>query len=230
MKLSLGRENWMVKQNRQQGFTLVNMAMAIVGSGFLLSAAGPVSQWWNASEYEHFYQEMRDLENVLWQYRQRHGQWPGDCDADGVIGHQPAVAARADSDEDSFYDDTLTLAQSACQRRQAGLEGVDTPFSELRRSGLLAAQKSNLLHAKHNQGDFFQIGHTRHEQGTSNLMVAYGVPVSLALWMDERVDGHADGGEGRLRRWDTSESDQAWPAADTEQRVAISYYFERKIP
>ena len=228
MILKMGKNNWQLKQ-RQRGFTLVNIAALVVSSGVAVGVAVQGGEILSSAKYDSFYKELTQIENVVWDYKLANKRWPGDCNQDGLIGYQPLNSVEAAATEGHAVSDVSNAEVEACKPYSEGVESVNASFSDLRVSGLLNSN-SNLSIAKHSMGDFFQIGQAQSTDGKSaaNVIVAYGVPADVARYVDESWDGDAAGDKGRIRRWDVQAAGGKWPAG--QQKVALAYYFDKKLP
>jgi len=227
MLLKMSKDGWKL-QERQKGFTLVNVAALVVSSGVAFGVAVQGPDMLDAAKYERFQQDLSQMENVVWDYKTNTKRWPGDCNQDGVISYQPQHKVSSDVSPEHFVSETSSAASEACQRLGTGTESVNASFADLRLSGL-TDDVSNRVISKHSLGDFFQIGHAQFSQTRSaNVIVAYGIPASVARYVDNQWDGSESGQQGRIRRWDTQADGATWPEGD--QKVSLAYYFDQKLP
>jgi len=217
-------KKWIVRKN-QQGFTLVNVAGLIVSAGLAMGVAVQAPAIVENVQFSNFYDDLKNIENQVWNHRDRVGRWPGDCDKDGVIGFIPVPGVEVPNKPGTIVSDKI-MNEGACTGKVVA-ETVDAPFSDIRAAGLVDKDIPNSILAKHTQGSYFQIGHTTYANGPVNVIVAYGVPSDVAQMIDTEIDGSANGEAGRVRRWDSQDSDALWTSKS--ETVALAYYFDKTI-
>lgn len=213
VELRIGDRKWVMKKERQSGFTLVNLAGLVVSGGLALGVAVQGPGVVNDFRYASFYKELKTLENQAWEYRDDAGRWPGDCRASGVIEPKP-------ENKSSLVMQTISNDANACSSGE-----------ELRQAGLLDDEQveKGLVH---DFDGYFQLGHALLDESgkkVGNVIVAYGLPTDVAHWLDHRVDGSMNGEHGRIRRWDEQDKGSAWPS-DAKQTVSVAYFFDQKLP
>lgn len=228
--------NWVVRPGRQRGFTLVNIAAIVVSSGIMLGVAVQGKDIVKEMQYKHFYDDLTQIENVVWTHYQEAGRWPGDCNSDGVIGYKPENSVTPISDAKHGLSDSSDPSQDACNSASNDDENINAPFSDLRLLGLLKQHKSNSSISKHSAGDKFELGHADFRQfngavASTNAVVAYGVPVGIAKRIDNNIDGDVVGDKGRIRRWDQQQQGSAWPEnGNDDELVALAFFFDKHVP
>lgn len=209
-----------LKSRREQGFTLVNIAGMVVSTGLLFGAASSSYEWVTNHGDRAFYEDMKLVENTLWDYRNQMNRWPGDCDRDNVIGFHPANAqVPPATQENNGGQESLCVSKSTA-------EFQSTPFNDLENAGLSADEHINAMFGG---TATVTIGHGEIGGGRYNVIVVYDVSPDRAQWLDHEIDGITSGQLGRVRRWDQTDHGSPWPS-DHETNVAVAYYFDQTAP
>ena len=214
MKLSMGKK-WVLR--RQEGFTLVNIAGLVVSSGIAMGVAVQGTDIISDVQKGQFYEDLRVMENHVWEHKERLGYWPGDCNHDGLIGFKPQAAQKQ-----------LPAGGAGKSCASGSQEDQLTAFADMRAAGVVDQDVSLQELEHHSQEGSFSIGYGLVQNKKSNVIVAYNVPADIAKWVDMSVDGGVDGRQGRVRRWDQSQDGSNW-SVKGQKTVSLAYYFERKI-
>ena len=188
--------------------------MFLVVLGMLVGVFIKGSEWVAKTRFENVHAELKSLEDLIWRYYDRTGHWPGDCDADGIIGFHPEHTPTPVT--------ALRAGSEAVRNCYSSAEDADAPFSALRLARLTQKSKTSLAGMIGSGG--VRIG----SADGANLMVIYGIPAWMAQMLDVSIDGREQAAAGRIRRWDVSAAPSSWPAAD--QSIALAYFFGPKVP
>lgn len=209
-----------LKSRREQGFTLVNIAGLVVSTGLVFGAANSSYEWVSGQGNRTFYEDLKLVENTLWDYRNQMNRWPGDCDRDNVIGFHPANAQVPPAEQENNG-----AQESVCVSKSTA-EFQSTPFNDLENAGLSAEAH---IRAMFGSTATVSIGHGEVGNGRYNVIVIYDLSAERAQWLDREIDGITSGQLGRVRRWDQSDHGSAWPT-NKDSNVAIAYYFDQAAP
>jgi len=216
--------------NRQGGFTLIELAVAMVIIGILLGAILKGQDMIANARGKTVLADLKGMEALVWTFYDRKGTFPGDCDGDGTMGVDEAVATATGSPA-AVLDSTDTdpTANLDCD---AGADSIDSPLADMREEKLLPwgiVNSSVSLHAANGQ-----IRPTFITHGTSgeerNAIILYDIPQWMGEMIDANIDGEISGTTGRVRYFDTDPEGAAWPArVQTDLTVAIAYLFDKEF-
>lgn len=195
-------------------FTLVELAVLFVALGVLTVLVIKGREWVEQARFDGAYADLKSLENLVWTYRERMGHWPGDCDADGVIGFRPEHSATPGS--------SLSTGDEIDRDCSSSAENADAPFSALRGARLI--DPPNAAFAMKIGSGGVRIG----SENNANLIVVYGIPAWMAQMLDVSMDGQEQAVTGRIRRWDVAAGSETWPEED--ESVAMAYFFGPSVP
>jgi len=207
------------KKSKQNGQLVVNLAEILVSAGLVVGAGMQAQSLWQSYQYETYYNDLKSVETVLWDFKMSKGHWPGDCDKDGVI--------------DFFLnnDQKHTVAShQACAFSSASQDAMVRLFSELDSVNLLNDPISHLFGSDSNQQ--MKLAHRLAlESDPQNVLVVSNIETDLAKWLDNRVDGSSTANSGRIRLAETHNvgSGDKWPTMSEIDSVNIVYYFDSKL-
>lgn len=215
VKLSVSKNTRIVVPKEQRGSIAVYMAAGVVALGSLFAIAIQTNAWLGQAKQENFYKELMQVESLVWSYYEKAGRWPGDCDGDGVIAYLPPSSGTGSGIMNDGSDASCVNTSS---------ESFLAALNDLRNL------KSDEVEALVDNADVptFLIGHGQIAGKNSNVIVAYDVPVTVAQWLDQRIDGDTHADNGRVRIWGQDQA-QVWPD-QSAQKVAVAYYFEPQVP
>jgi len=228
-----------IKRGMQRGFTLVELAVVLVIAGIILVAVLKGTDAINKAKVERMVSDLRGLQGTLLEFQKRTGRYAGDCDNNGTLlnitmpisttllpvfanstgtgtvldmieGNRtmPAVPVMGVGTANSTCINTLAAA-TAAER------DINLAWNELRRAGIVDANRLPRELARHNMGDVFAID-TMFDTAAlggqrAGVVVVYGIPVWMAEAIDAALDGQATtygaaviGGPantGRVRVW-----------------------------
>jgi prepilin-type N-terminal cleavage/methylation domain-containing protein len=232
---------------RQGGFTMVELAIVLAIAGIILAAVLKGTDMINKAKVERMTSDLKGLQAMIFEHEKRTGRVAGDCDANGIIGYNPPVAAIENNNVLAYDPDPDTDA-GRCLNFGTAETDANRVWSDLRRANVVDPTRDNVNLAKHTLQDFYGIGSFQSASGSDfNVIVAYGVPLWLAKGVDVAIDGPQTeigdellgGARGRVRLWSTevgapaTGDGDAWP--DTEalngdyQLVAISFQFDTRM-
>ncbi|MDH5257114.1 MAG: hypothetical protein OEX07_03870 [Gammaproteobacteria bacterium] len=201
--------------NKQEGQLAVNLAEILVSAGLVVGAAFQAQVFFQDYQFESYYDELKSVETALWDYKGVTGRWPGDCDADGVIdiGMDNKVSSKSEKAQCAFSVDSD--------------EAIMSVLTDLASANMLDDDLRDKFAG--NDGSRMQVSHDAlHEAHVQNVIVAFDVPVDLARWLDDKIDGEEAVNQGRIRLW-ANEKVQEWPSSKETIEVNIAYYFDSKI-
>ena len=205
--------------NRQEGQMIVNLAEILVSAGLVIGAAFQAQVFWEEYQYESYYDELKRVETVLWDYKSQSGRWLGDCNGDGVIDFGV-----------STDNSKLTSNKSACN---FDVRSQDATMRVLTDLGNINMLDDHLRSVFANEGDpRMQVSFEPQKNAEGkNVLIAFKLKAKQAQWLDEKVDGTASVDQGRIRIWQSG-SEQAtsdWSKIDSSTLVDVAYYFDSKI-
>lgn len=223
--------DFLSNRNQRKRLNLFTVAVTVVCTGLMLGAAVKGNTLISNLQYQGFYEELRSMEDRAWSFKSQLSYWPGDCDRDGIIGHQPQNRLSDQLSVNNYPSREHYQISDSCIGIKK-LESVNASFSDMRRAGFLDLRQSNEDVSSHQLGGIFQFGHSLIGQNNepANVIVAYGVPVSIARSIDSAMDGKVDGEHGRVRRFDEQAGGSQWPGIGNQQTVTLAYYFDQKLP
>jgi len=195
---------------KHKGYLVVHAAELLVGISLLGMVAFHGLNWWEDSKRDTFYQSLKDLETVVWEYRESNGRWPGDCNNNQVI--EGLVVRVGDSVQTQNSNMGLDLDYSSCSA-DAGSENFSHLVSELRlfKPDTLFGKFGSKL--EYTDDTPFQIGALLIDEGVNetNVIIADGISTDLAKWLELKIDGISDAQDsnnfGRTRFWKNAEGD-----------------------
>jgi len=221
--------------NKQKGFTLVELAVVMVIIGILLGAILKGQQMIDNARGKRVFNDLKGMEALVWTFYDRRGVFPGDCNADGLMGATEIVSP-ADGDPNGPLDSAVTAGPIADDESCAGATGTDTintPIADLREEQLLPWALPNSKAALHASGGQIRPTFITSGAGTNperNAIIVYGIPQWMGEMIDANIDGLADGTAGRVRYFSGTPEGSAWPArTDIEISVAIAYLFDKSF-
>lgn len=205
---------------RNEGFTLVELAIVMVIIGILLGTILKGQELVNNARVKRLLNDLKGLESVTWAFFDRYGRMPGDCNRDGVI--DPVPGGLNNDPADGFCGSTYDGDQ-------------DRPWAELKTARFLSPTSDNRDLAKHIFSGTFNIARVWAGSGTSfvNSITASNVPCFAAKAIDVAIDGALDAGLGRIREvsgYTALSSSDAWSSCDSEDDTVNIVYFFDKLP
>jgi prepilin-type N-terminal cleavage/methylation domain-containing protein len=210
---SLGVRREVRGSKRVKGFTLIELAIALVIIGIIAGAILKGQDLINSAKVKRFVDDLKGIETALWTFYDKKGRLPGDCNNDGLIDYTLTTTAPT-------YSTSTTAPTGYCDSSSSSTASADTVFNELKYAELLSSTDPNSELARHEFNGYFAIGNSN---STVNAIVAYNIPAWAAKMIDKSIDKVENGQSGRLRRFDTTGD---WPATSTTN-VAIIYYFDK---
>jgi len=225
------------RNDKQGGFTLIELAVVMVVIGILLGALLTGQQIIDNARGKQLLSDLKSLEAYTWMYFDRKGVFPGDCDGDGLVGilTVPAASAAGDPDATDLLD--AVAAAPTTLDCTATADSKDTAIADLRTEKLLAfdATQSNAQVGTHSANGQMTIGTITNAAAASrNAITFWEVPLWMAQMIDANIDGSVDGLLGRIRTIDATALTGAqgdaidWPAATAaDQTVAFMYLFDK---
>jgi len=205
-----------MKRRVQRGFTLVELAIVLVIAGLILVAVLRGTDAIQKAQVERMVSDLRGLQGILLEFQKRNGRLPGDCDNNGVAVADDAnvqftstllprftqVAGNAsnlDFDPENRQmvpppQDDIAEARVVCTDSEAEREAsINLVWNELRRAGVVDANRLPRELARHSMGDVFAVTTMQDTDTLGNqpagVIVVYGIPI----WMAEAVDASIDG-------------------------------------
>jgi len=202
--------------NRQEGQFIVNLAEILVSAGLVIGVAFQVQLFLQDYQFENYYEELKDVENALWEYRDITGYWPADCNKDGVVDIGANTLLPQQLPQSCVFD---VRSQEAMLKVFTDLASVNMLDEDLR------AKFAD------GHGHYMQLAHVvdgNLEAKGKNVLVAFDVSLEMAQWLDQKIDGRLAAAAGRVRLWGDGYS-QHWPQTTDAGRVSIAYYIDSKI-
>jgi len=215
-----------VKRDRQQGYSLVEMSLVLVVIGLILGAASVGKDLQRNAEYKKIKQKFVD------QWVQAYNQY---YDRVGIVGGDNATlptqaVARvavtdagdaADLDSGAFSSVTQTNVPALCTTGNGLVTGATADLREFFDDAGIELPPGR---AANTEDDYLYLDSNGNPQqasvcfrwlvpgslvGSGNTMIISGLTPDLAKFLDNAIDGRADGLTGRFRR-----STKAATAAD----------------
>lgn len=223
--------------NKQGGFTLVELAVAMVIIGILLGAILKGQQLIDSARGKQLLSDVKAMEALVWTYYDRHGVFPGDCTSDGLIGLATlsASATVAGAPEAADKLDTAVAVPTTldCITDATGVRDVaqskDSAIADLRVDKLLTFSGTNLQASTHSFGGQITIGALNDGTNIRNVIAVYDVPQWVAEMVDSNIDGIQNGLTGRVRNL-SAVTGAVWPAKTaTEANTAFFYAFDKEF-
>jgi prepilin-type N-terminal cleavage/methylation domain-containing protein len=227
-----------LKHYAQRGFTLVELAIVLVIAGLILTAVLKGTDAVNKAKVERMVSDVRGLQSTLLEFEKRNGRLPGDCDNNGILGTGANIPlastllgtwAAADGNATTLdfglanrsmpatpTGDLTSPLVTCIDNANAREESVNLVWNELRRAGVVDANRLPRELARHSMNDVFLVSTMRDTAGNggqpAGIIVVYGIPVWMAEAIDASLDGAAtvyDGittqtgpaNTGRVRLW-----------------------------
>ena len=224
------------RNDKQGGFTLIELAIVMVVIGILLGALLTGQQIIDNARGKQLLADIKGMEAYAWMYYDRKGVFPGDCDGDGLIGDLIVPANSAAGDPAAANTLDAVAAAPTTLDCSAG-ESADAAVADLRTEKLLAfdATKTNGEVGTHSANGQMSFGTITNAAAVSrNAITFWEVPLWMAQMIDANIDGSVDGLLGRVRTIDNTAVTGAqgdaidWPASTAaEQTVALMYMFDK---
>jgi prepilin-type N-terminal cleavage/methylation domain-containing protein len=191
---------------KNQGFTLIELAIALVIIGILVGAILKGSDLIDSARAKSITQSIKEIETAVWTFYDKARRFPGDCDRNGLIDYtltstQPALS------------NSTTPPTGYC----TGTGDQDSPFNDLKYAEIFSSGDPNSELARHIFDGYIVLG----SNGTVNAMAIYNMPTWAAREVDASIDRGENGLTGRIRRFDTAAD---WPT-DKNTRVVMIYFF-----
>lgn len=221
--------------DKQGGFTLIELAVAMVIIGILLGAILKGQDMINNARGKTVLNDLKGMEALVWTFYDRKGTFPGDCDGDGIMGAAEAVSTTGSPAAALDSTDTDPIAgASTLSCNGGGGDSIDSPLADLREEKLLPWGITNAevsLHAANGQIRPTSVSDGGAPAEERNAIIVYDIPQWMGEMIDANIDGVVDGDTGRVRYFltDVTVGDD-WPARTAaEQNVAVLYYFDKEI-
>jgi prepilin-type N-terminal cleavage/methylation domain-containing protein len=262
-----------IKGQLQKGFTLVELAIVLVIAGIILVGVLKGTDAINKAKVERMVADLKGLQGTLAEFQKRNGRLPGDCDNNGVLGNRllpiqttllptwttavgtpiildnadanrqmPAIPVQGAGTANSTCMDTLAAGGTAAEA------DINLPWNELRRAGIVDANRLPRELARHAMNDVFAIGTMNDTTAlggqSAGVIVVYGIPVWMAEAIDAELDGQATtyatpsvttaANSGRVRLWSggtsgTPMSAGAAPQAMLFTRAAVTGTYDQGL-
>jgi len=196
---------------KQKGYLLVHAAELLVGISLLGIAAVHGQDWWQGSKRDSFYHSLKDLETLIWEYRESNGRWPGDCNNNQMI--EGLVVSIGEAVQIRGSNGGLDLGDYSCALNSAS-ENSSHFVSELRlfKPDIYYGDFGDKL--EYSDSISFQAGTLLIDDvNQTNAIIADGVSEDLAEWLELKVDGEAEADSqnanysGRIRFWNQPQGD-----------------------
>ncbi|MDP1605916.1 MAG: type II secretion system protein [Rhodocyclaceae bacterium] len=228
-----------IKRGLQRGFTLVELAIVLVIAGIILVAVLKGTDAINKAKVERMVSDLRGLQGTLLEFQKRTGRYAGDCDNNGLLLNTtlpmtttllPGFANSTGTgvvldmvEANRIMPGTPVMgvgtANSTCISTLAAAttaeNDINLAWNELRRAGVVDANRLPRELARHGFNDVFAIGSMRDTTAlggqVAGIIVVYGIPVWMAEAIDASIDGQAttyagaaltsSANTGRVRMW-----------------------------
>ena len=208
------------KSQMQKGFTLVELAIVLVIAGIILTGVLKGTDAINKAKVERMVADLKGLQGTLQEYQKRTHRLAGDCDNNGVLNNttlpiqttllptfttdvgtatildmgvgnriMPATPVQGAGTANSTCIDTTTAGGTAAEA------DINLVWNELRRAGVVDANRLPRELARHAMNDVFAIGTMNDTAAlggqSAGIIVVYGIPVWMAEAIDAELDGNA---------------------------------------
>jgi len=234
---------------RQNGFTMVELAIVLVIAGIILAAVLKGTDMINKAKIERVTADLKGLQGMLLEHEKRTARLPGDCNENGIIEFTNFTANAIDNNTLGYNTVADPDGAGRCAT-SATAEGGDANlvWSDLRKANIADPTRTNINLTKHTLSDFYAVGSIQSTITGSpvNTIVAYGLPLWLAKGIDVAIDGPQTnpgdellgGARGRVRLYaledgTVSQDGAAWPTdavgSGDYQFVAITYQFDTRM-
>jgi prepilin-type N-terminal cleavage/methylation domain-containing protein len=229
----------------QKGFTLVELAIVLVIAGIILVGVLKGTDAINKAKVERMVADLKGLQGTLQEFQKRTKRYAGDCDNNSVllnstlpiqptllptwtspVGTQvildmtdvnrqmPAIPVQGVGTANSTCMDATTAGGVAAEA------DINLAWNELRRAGVVDANRLPRELARHAMNDVYAIGTMNDTAAlggqSAGVIVVYGIPVWMAEAIDAELDGQATtyattalttaANTGRVRLWSGSSS------------------------
>lgn len=239
---------------RQRGFSLLEIALAMVLLGVLFAGALKSQSMLEQYRQSEFVNGVRALSSHMSAHLNSRGRWPGDCNRDGLLDYD--FLSIATLNPVSLYDYDVPSALTAATSGATYTPGkvcpsstlqpmgdVNVPFNELKQASLVPLGKPNRLLAQHSLGGHAYLGTLTINTVASavlleerfNAIVLTQVPIAAARKLAAAIDGF-DGSAANLHRVrrsnDLATFATLWTATgETEdKRITVVVLFDRVPP
>jgi prepilin-type N-terminal cleavage/methylation domain-containing protein len=203
MKRIQGRS---LKGQMQKGFTLVELAIVLVIAGIILVGVLKGTDAVNKAKVERMVADLKGLQGTILEYQKRNNRLPGDCNNDGLIGYtftgnivnklygNPTAGVTTPDNTVAFRqllpNPAVAGVRATCTTTVTNEDNINLMWNELRRAGVVDDQRLPFELARHVMDDGYLVGGLQDATNNStNIIVAYGIPV----WMAEAIDAEIDG-------------------------------------
>lgn len=241
-----------VTRGRQQGFTLLEVAVVLALLGVLATVAFKSQEMVEQYKQVQFVNHVRVLQANLNAYKTAFGRFAGDCNRDGLLDAPFVSASALNADVYDYAVPTeLTAAASVSTTYALGLlcpattlapyTQFNVALNELKWGGQMPAGEPNRKASAHSMGGFaflgvFNINPTvNNSEDRFNAMVLTDVPIVAARRLATAIDG-SDGPAANLNRVRRSDNlvsfAPLWTASgETElKRITVVVFFDRIPP
>jgi len=191
--------------------------------GIILGAVLKGQEIIDTAKVKRIQNDFKGLEAMMWTYFDRKRHFPGDCNQNGLIefdAPNDTTGVTPSNNIDPTFDYCATTASSENE--------VNRAFSDLRVTQIAPYAQPNTILARHINNGYFNIGYTTVGVANYNAIFIYGIPAWMAKMIDVSIDGVEDGTTGRIRRHDTRDGGDVWPAdVANNTPVTIEYFLDR---
>jgi prepilin-type N-terminal cleavage/methylation domain-containing protein len=239
------------RRRSAQGFTLIEITLALAVSAVLLSMTLKSQELIEQYRQSQFVTQVQTLITNARSHQRTFGRWPGDCNSDGLIDGVFVSTTLSTSTPGGNLEYAVPTTFSAASATSNGLadvcppnstqsfENVNIPYNELKRAGITPASEPNRKSASHGLGGFDYLGTFATSANATieqkfNAVLLTNVTIQAARRLAAAIDGHdssvAD--KGRVRRPDVDALNSFKPlwtqAGESEQtRITVVVFFDR---